>query len=77
MTEPHAEYLRRNLITCKAYGAIAGLDVALSRLKAMRRPPKWLVKQLEGCKERTVPTAHEMALWRNAAPDAPGARASE
>jgi hypothetical protein len=68
---PHEEYLRRNLVHCGSVGVHAGLQNAVDRLKATKRPPKWLVAQLEGLVPRAVASAHEIALWRNTAPDAP------
>lgn len=67
----HEEYLRRNLIHAGSVGAVAGVRVALKRLTARRDAPKWLVKQLRGVASRLEPVPHEIAEWRNIAPDAP------
>lgn len=67
----HEEYLRRNSIHAKSIGAQAGVRVALERLTKRKDAPKWLVKQLEGVASRLAPVPHEIAEWRNIAPDAP------
>jgi hypothetical protein len=67
----HAEYLRRNQETAKAYGAHANATTALNRVKAMKRPPKWLVEYLDGIVSRTACLGAELAQWRDLAPDAP------
>lgn len=65
------EYLRRNLLVCKAVGANANTKAALKRLRAQKRPPQWLVGYLEGIIERTAPLSADLARWRNTAPDRP------
>lgn len=67
----HDEYIRRNLLLCKAHGAKAGVSVALKRLEMQSRPPQWLVKALRGVLERVDPIPADLVKWRNAAPDAP------
>lgn len=67
----HEEYLRRNLMVAKAYGAKAGVSRSLKRLEQMSRPPKWLVASLRGVLERCDPLPEELAKWRNTASDAP------
>jgi hypothetical protein len=67
----HEEYIRRNLLHCSAVGCKAGIETAIERLSKTRRPPKWLMKQLGGCLERSEKVHPEMAKWRNSAPDAP------
>ncbi len=67
----HDEYMRRNLIHCKAVGCAANVRVSLERLRAMKRSPKWLIKNLEGALERAEKVHPEVARWRNIAPDAP------
>lgn len=68
---PHAEYLRRNLVHAGSVGVWAGIITASDRLKQMKRPPKWLVEQLDGLVERAEKASAELAQWRNAAPDTP------
>ena len=58
------EYLRRNLMVCKAVGAKANAASALTRLRQQKRPPKWLVKALEGIEERVQPLSYELANYR-------------
>ena len=65
------EYLRRNLLVCKAVGAHANATAALDRLRGLKRPPKWLVEYLEGIVKRCEPLPHDLAEWRNNAWDAP------
>jgi hypothetical protein len=67
----HEEYLRRNLLHCSSLGVRAGLSNVIDRLRAQKRPPKWLLEQLQGCLDRAEKVHPEMAQWRNAAPDAP------
>lgn len=67
----HEEYLRRNLIHAGAVGCKSGIETALKRLEATKRPPQWLLKQLRSCLERAERAHPELARWRNIAPDAP------
>jgi hypothetical protein len=62
------EYLRRNLLVCKAVGAHAGASKSLERLRRMKRPPKWLVKSLEGVVERAEPLVSALACYRAVVP---------
>lgn len=65
------EYLRRNMQVARAIGANANATVALRRLRGMNRPPQWMVSCLLGIIERTDGLGHELAQWRDQAPDAP------
>lgn len=65
------EYQRRNLIVCKAVGAKAGVSKSLKRLEQMSRPPKWLIKSLQGVLERASALPEELAKWRDSAEDRP------
>jgi hypothetical protein len=67
----YTEYLRRNLLVAKAIGARANAGVALERLQAHKRPPKWLVEYLRGIAERCEPLPADLAKWRDLAEDAP------
>jgi hypothetical protein len=69
---PHEEYLRRNLVHAGSVGVRAGIGNAVDRLNATKRPPKWLVAQLQGLIERAEHASADLAQWRNSAPDAPG-----
>lgn len=62
-----ATYARRNILHAKAVGAHANASAALKRLRAQRRPPRWLVDYLEGIVARTKPVADEMAKHRDEA----------
>lgn len=65
MTANMAEYLRRNLLVCKAIGAQSYIPGARKRLLAMKRPPKWLLKMLDGMDERLEPLPKALADYRN------------
>ena len=62
------EYLRRNLLVCSAVGANANAKAALKRLRAQKRPPKWLIEALECIEERTAKLPGPLACYRSAAP---------
>ncbi len=62
------EYLRRNLLVCKAIGANANAKSALKRLRAQKRPAQWLVAYLEGIIERTEDLGTALACYRAVAP---------
>lgn len=68
MSRINPEYLRRNLLHCKAVGAHANTEAALKRLAAMKRPPKWIVAALEGIRDRVEPLQGALACYRSAAP---------
>ncbi len=63
------EYLRRNLLVCKAVGANANAKAALKRLQAQKRPPQWLVTYLQGIIDRTESLPGELACYRAAVPE--------
>ena len=67
----HDEYLRRNQIHASAIGSRAAFVAALDRLGKTKRPPKWLLKMLQGGLEQAERVHPEVAKWRNTAPDAP------
>ena len=58
-------YGRRNLLHCKAVGALANARAARDKLTMLKRPPKWMVEYLDGIVERLVPVADEMAKHRD------------
>jgi hypothetical protein len=62
------EYLRRNLLCCKAIGAHANASAALKRLREQKRPAQWLVAALEGIIERTEPLGSALAGYRSVVP---------
>lgn len=67
----HEEYLRRNLLVAKAYGAASIADSAIAKLSAQKRPAKWLLEALKGISDRVNALPEDMAAWRNTADDAP------
>lgn len=71
MGKLYEEYLRRNLLVASAYGASANAQSAIDRLKAGKRPPKWLLSALEGIVERTDKLPLDLARWRSLAVDRP------
>ena len=65
------EYLRRNLVIAKACGAKAEIKITAERLKNTKRVPKWLIASLAAMQVRVEDLPHELAQWRDAAPDNP------
>lgn len=62
------EYLRRNLLHCKAVGAYHNAIHAKKRLEQQVRPPKWLLAALDGIIERAGAVHPAMACYRSAVP---------
>ena len=60
-----AIYARRNILHCKAVGALENAKAALKKLRAQKRPPRWLVRALESIVTRAKPVADEMAAHRD------------
>jgi hypothetical protein len=65
------EYLRRNLVVCKAVGLKAEIKVTTQRLRGMSRVPKWLFASLTAMHERAADLPPELAKWRDESPDNP------
>lgn len=65
------EYMRRNMLVCKAYGAQSYIPGARKRLLAMKRPPKWLLKVLDEMDRRLEPLPAALAAYRDEADDRP------
>jgi len=64
--DDHAcEYLRRNLLVCKAVGAQAAALKILERMHGWQRAPKWLEKSVRDILERVTPLPHELAAYRD------------
>lgn len=63
------EYLRRNLLVCKAIGAHENAKAARTRVLAWKRPPVWLVDALDGIIDRTEGLAPELACYRSSVPE--------
>lgn len=59
-----AEYLARNLLVCKAYGAVASLDVAIKREEETKRPRKWMLNHLRAAKVRVEPLIGPLVNYR-------------
>lgn len=60
-----AEYLARNLLVCKAYGAVAALDTAIRKENELKRPRKWMLKQLSDAKVRVEPLIGPLVNYRS------------
>ncbi len=71
MARNYSEYLRRNLVLASSYGAQSLIDQALAHLLQMKRPPKWLLNDLKGAKNRVDKLPEHLAQWRDMAPDNP------
>jgi hypothetical protein len=63
------EYLRRNLLVCKAVGANANAKAALGRLKLQKSPPRWLMDSLQGIIDRTEELGPALACYRAVVPE--------
>lgn len=63
------EYLRRNLLVCKAVGANANAKAALNRLNHQKQPPRWLVEALQGIIDRTEELGPALACYRAVVPE--------
>lgn len=59
------EYLRRNLLVAKAIGARSYIPGARDRLLKQKRPPKWLLRVLDGMDERLEALPRELAKHRD------------
>lgn len=68
----HKEYLRRNLVHAGAVGVTAGIIHIHKRLGHRKHPPQWALKELERMLLKAIAAAHEVAQWRDNAPDRPG-----
>lgn len=67
-TTINPEYLRRNLLVCKAVGANASAKAALKRLMVTKRPAQWMVECLRGIADRTEELGPALACYRAAVP---------
>lgn len=72
MTHPDTagldEYLRRNMLVCKAVGAQSIAESILKRLAATKRPPAWLVQAVTGIHDRVAPLPRDLAAYRGTWP---------
>ena len=65
------EYHRRNMQVARACGAQAAVDQALERALSVKSIPVWLIAYLESAATRLPGLQHDLAAWRDLAPDAP------
>ena len=59
------EYLRRNLLVAKAYGAHAEAEMALRRLEKQPRSPLWLREVLRRVMAKTHDLPTDLAKYRD------------
>jgi hypothetical protein len=72
MTEPNAEYMRRNVLVCDAIGAAAILQAEIIRIAGLVKPPAVATSRaLTGALNRIDRVSADLARWRDVAPDAP------
>lgn len=71
------EYLRRNLLVCKAIGANANAKAARDRLLKLKRPQQWLIDYLDGIVDRTEDLGPALACYRSACPEMLNDKAGE
>jgi hypothetical protein len=67
-TVTNPEYLRRNLLVCSAYGAVASIEKAIEHTRKLKRQPKWLLRHLQMAHERAVKLPPALVCYRSAAP---------
>ena len=66
-----SEYHRRNMQVARVCGAQASVDQALARALTVKSLPVWLIAYLESAASRLPGLQHDLAAWRDLAPDAP------
>ena len=59
------EYLRRNMLVANAEGVKAEARYVLNRLRALKRPPAWLMESAQAIYDRVLPLPKELAEYRN------------
>jgi hypothetical protein len=59
------EYLRRNMLVCKAVGARSYIPGALARLQKQKRPPQWILRMLAEMDKRLEPLPTALAAYRD------------
>ena len=64
-----SEYHRRNMQVARACGANAAVDQALDRARSVKGTPKWMIAYLESAADRLPGLQHDLAAWRELAPD--------
>lgn len=65
------EYQRRNMQVARVCGANASVDLTLKRALANKSTPNWIIAYLESAVSRLPGLQHDLAAWRDLAPDAP------
>jgi len=65
------EYHRRNMQVARVCGANAAVDQALERALKVKSIPVWLIAYLESAADRLPGLQHDLAAWRDLAPDSP------
>lgn len=65
------EYHRRNMQVARVCGAQAAVDQALERALSIKSIPVWMIAYLESAASRLPGLQHDLAAWRDLAPDAP------
>lgn len=65
------EYHRRNMQVARVCGAQASVDQALERALSIKSIPNWMIAYLESAATRLPGLQHDLAAWRDLAPDAP------
>ena len=65
------EYHRRNMQVARVCGAQAAVDQALERALSIKSIPNWMIAFLESAANRLPGLQHDLAAWRDLAPDAP------
>jgi len=65
------EYHRRNMQVARVCGANAAVDQALERALKVKSIPVWLIAYLERAADRLPGLQHDLAAWRDLAPDSP------
>lgn len=65
------EYHRRNMQVARVCGAKASVDQALERALSIKSIPNWMIAYLESAASRLPGLQHDLAAWRDLAPDAP------
>ena len=66
-----SEYHRRNMQVARVCGAQASVEQALERALTVKSIPVWLIAYLESAAARLPGLQHDLAAWRDLAPDAP------
>ena len=66
-----SEYHRLNVQVARAIGALASVNLALERARAVKSTPKWMIFYLESAAERLPGLSADLAVMRDCCVDAP------